>query len=59
MGAIDVFAAGADGQLRRKATVPTALHARTGLFVAARRTLCLAVPMHGDRDPEIREYKLN
>jgi YVTN family beta-propeller protein len=56
MGAIDVFVVGAKGKLKHKATVPTAWHARTGLFVPARRALYLAVPMHGERDPEIREY---
>ena len=56
MGAIDVFVVGGKGQLRHKTTVPTAWHARTGLFVPARRALYVAVPMHGDRDSEIREY---
>jgi len=59
MGGIDVFAVGTGGQLTRKATVPTAFHARTGLFVPVRRALYLAVPMHAGRPPEIREYKLN
>jgi hypothetical protein len=59
MGAVDVFAVGADGQLTRKVTMPTAFHARTGLFVPARRALYLAVPMHGGHDPEIREYRVN
>ena len=58
MGAIDLFVVGAKGKLRHKATVPTAWHARTGLFVPARRALYVAVPMHGDSDPEVREYTI-
>jgi hypothetical protein len=58
MGGLDVFAVAPDGALTRKATLPTFYHARTGLFVPARRALYLAVPMRGKRPPEIREYLL-
>jgi DNA-binding beta-propeller fold protein YncE len=58
MGAIDVFAVDAAGMLTRKPTVPTYYHARTGLFVPARHALYVAVPLHGERQPEIREYTL-
>jgi hypothetical protein len=58
MGAIDVFSVSEKGKLTRQATVPTAIHARTGLFVPDRRALYLAVPMREGRDPEIREYRL-
>jgi hypothetical protein len=56
MGAIDVFKVSKKGQLARVSTTPTAPHARTGLFVPARRMLYLAVSMRGGKDPEIREY---
>ena len=58
MGAIDVFSVGNNGELARVASTPTAIHARTGLFVPSRRAIYVAAPMHGDRDPEIREYKV-
>jgi DNA-binding beta-propeller fold protein YncE len=58
MGAIDVFKVDMQGNWSRQATVPTAIHARTGLFVPERRALYLAVPMRAGRDPEIREYRL-
>jgi hypothetical protein len=58
MGGIDVFSVAADGVLTRKSTVPSAFHARTGLFVPVRRALYLAVPLRGKRAPEIREYIL-
>ena len=58
MGAIDVFAVGVNGKPHQQATVPTAIHARTGLFVPERRAIYLAVPMREARDAEIREYVL-
>jgi hypothetical protein len=58
MGGLDVFAVSNDGKLSRKATTPTFFHARTGLFVPSRRAIYLAVPFHGDRAPEIREYTI-
>ena len=58
MGGLDVFAVAPDGKLSRRATIPTFYHVRTGLFVAARRAIYLAVPLHGGLDPEIREYRL-
>ena len=39
-------------------TTPTAPRARTGLFVPSRRTLYLAVPFRGEREAEIREYRI-
>ncbi len=59
MGGIDIFAVGLNGSLKHRAVLPTAIHARTGLFVPARRALYLAVPMRGERDAEIREYTLH
>jgi hypothetical protein len=58
MGAIDVFSVGKKGELTRVASSPTGIHARTGLFVPSRGAVYVAVPMHGGRDPEIREYKI-
>ena len=58
VGGIDVFAVGANGDLKRLSTTPTAPHARTGLFVPSRRTLYLAVPFRGEREAEIREYRI-
>jgi hypothetical protein len=58
MGAIDLFGVTSKGKLNHIATLPTAIHARTGLFVPERRALYLAVPMRDGRDPEIREYIL-
>ena len=58
MGAIDVFSVGNNGELARVASTPTAIHARTGLFVPSRRAIYVAAPMHDGRDPEIREYKV-
>jgi DNA-binding beta-propeller fold protein YncE len=58
MGAIDVFSVGQNGELARVASTPTAIHARTGLFVPSRRAVYVAVPMRAGRDPEIREYKI-
>jgi len=59
MGGLDVFDVSTEGKLTRKMTIPTFFHARTGLFVPARRALYLAVPMHEKRDPEIREYTVD
>jgi hypothetical protein len=59
MGAIDVFLVSPSGAFTRLGSVQTAPHARTGLWVASRRALYLAVPMQGDRDPEIREYTVD
>lgn len=56
MGAINVFSVGKNGELALVASTPTGIHARTGLFVPSRRAVYVAVPMRGDRDPEIREY---
>jgi hypothetical protein len=58
MGALDVFAVGTNGGLTRLSTTPTAPHARTGLFVPSRRALYLAVPFRGEREAEIREYRI-
>jgi DNA-binding beta-propeller fold protein YncE len=58
MGAIDVFSVGTKGELAKVASAPTAIHARTGLFVPSRRAVYVAVPMREGRDPEIREYKI-
>lgn len=59
MGGIDVFAVSPESAFTRLAQVETAPHARTGLWVAPRRALYVAVPMQGDRDPEIREYRVD
>lgn len=56
--AVDVFRVGPKGELTRIASIGTAPHARTGLFVADRRAVYVAVPPQGNRDSEIREYKL-
>jgi DNA-binding beta-propeller fold protein YncE len=56
MGAIDVFSVGQNGELARIASMPTGIHARTGLFVPSRRAIYVAVPMRASHDPEIREY---
>jgi len=58
MGAIDVYAVGPKGELTRIVTAHTGIHARTGLFVPARRALYVAVPQRDGRDPEIREYRV-
>ncbi|MCG3137311.1 MAG: hypothetical protein HJJLKODD_01155 [Phycisphaerae bacterium] len=55
-GAIDIFSIDDQGQLHKIASTPTLPHARTGLFVANRRALYVAVPPQGERDSEIREY---
>ena len=59
MGGLDVFKVGAGGELERVNTTPTAWHARTGLFVPARRAIYVAVSFHGKREAEIREYKVD
>jgi len=59
MGALDVFTVGLDHRLQRVATVLTAVHARTGLFVPERRAIYIAVPQWEGRDPEIREYTVD
>jgi hypothetical protein len=56
VGGLDVFEVGRDGEVRRLSTTPTACHARTGLFVPARRAIYVAVPFRGEREAEIREY---
>jgi hypothetical protein len=57
-GAIDVFAVDQAGRLTRRATIPTVAGARTGWFVPSRRALYVAVPFRGERDAEIREYRI-
>jgi hypothetical protein len=57
-GAIDVFAVDQAGRLTRRATIPTVAGARTGWFVPGRRALYVAVPFRGERDAEIREYRI-
>lgn len=57
--AIDLFRIEDKGKPTKVAAVRTAPHARTGLFVSDRRAVYLAVPPQGDRDSEIREYKLS
>ena len=57
VGAVELFAVDRAGHPRRVAAVPTAPHARTGLWVAARRTLYVAVPMRPGHDAELREYR--
>jgi hypothetical protein len=59
MGALDLFAVGASGTLTRLSTTHTAPHARTGLFVASRRAIYIAVPFQGEREAEIREYRVD
>ena len=59
MGALDVFSVGVKGELTWRESVPTARHARTGLFVPGRRTIYIAVSFHGEREAEIREYGIN
>jgi hypothetical protein len=56
MGGLDVFAVGSNGSLTRLCTIPTAPHARTGLFVPSRRAVYVAVPFREERDAEVREY---
>lgn len=58
MGGLDVFKVGPAGQLRRVSTTPTVWHARTGLFVPVRRAIYVAVPFCGQREAEIREYRV-
>ncbi|HEV7925509.1 MAG TPA: hypothetical protein VGR14_09145 [Verrucomicrobiae bacterium] len=58
MGAIDVFSVGQNGELTRVASTPTAIHARTGLFVPSRRAIYVAAPMRDGHEAEIREYKV-
>jgi hypothetical protein len=58
-GAIDVFAVGAGGELKLVARTPTAPHARTGLFVADRRMIYVAVPPREGRPAEIRGYRVD
>ncbi|HSW44068.1 MAG TPA: hypothetical protein VLM89_00685 [Phycisphaerae bacterium] len=56
--ALDMFQAGRGGELTRVASVKTAPYARTGLSVADRRAVYLAVPPQKNRDSGIREYKV-
>ncbi len=58
MGALDVFAVAASGALARLDTIPTARHARTGLFVPSRRAIYIAVSFHENREAEILEYQV-
>jgi hypothetical protein len=58
-GALDVFEVESEGQLKRLCTIPTAIHARTGLFVPSRRAIYIAVPFRGEREAEIQEYQLD
>jgi WD40 repeat protein len=59
VGALDVFAVGAKGELTRLSTTPTAPHARTGIYVPSRRAIYIAAPFRGNRDAEILEYKID
>ncbi len=59
MGAIDVFAVSDSGKLTQTGSTLTGPHARTGLFVPARRAIYVAVPPLDGRPPEIREYRVD
>lgn len=58
MGAVELFTVDRTGRPHRIASEPLPPHARTGLWVASRRTLYVAAPMRGERDAEVREYRL-
>ena len=57
-GAIDVFSTSDQQGYVRSASVKTAAGARTGLLIADRRALFIAVPHRGNQQAEIREYTL-
>lgn len=57
-GSVEVYAVSSDGHMSLRAKTRTAPRARTGLFVPERRALYVAVPMRGEADPEVREYKV-
>jgi hypothetical protein len=59
MGALEVYDVRPKAGIVRVSSVPTAPHARTGLFVPARRCVYVAVPMREGSGPEIREYRLD
>ncbi len=56
--AIGIFTVGPKCALTKTAELPLPPHARTGLFIPQRRTICVAVPPATTRPSEIREYKL-
>lgn len=56
--ALDVFEVGPKGELTKTASVPTAPHARTGLFVRQRRAVYIAVPPDSGHDAKVLEYTL-
>ena len=56
-GLIDVFEAMDPDHFKLSGKVPTALGARTSLFVPELNALYLAVPHHGDQRAELRVYE--
>lgn len=56
--ALDVFSVGAGNSLTRVASIPTAPHARTGLFVPSRRAVYVVAPPHADQDARVIEVSL-
>ena len=57
-GSIAVIDQVTPNSYRMIATIPTASGARTGLFVPALNSLCVAVPQRGGKDAEVRRYAL-
>lgn len=57
-GAIDVFSIGPKGELTRRGTIPTAPHARTGLFIPSRESLYLFESFHAAQEAAVREYRI-
>lgn len=58
-GFIDVFEAMDADHYKRSTKIPTALGARTGLFVPERKAFYLAVPHHGEQPAELRVYEVS
>ena len=56
--ALDVFQLSADGMASKIASVPTALHARTGFFVPDRRAIYIVCPPQGAEDAKVLEFSL-
>ena len=57
-GFIDILRAGPSGQFAQVAKIPTALGARTALYVSKLRRLYLAVPHRGRQQAEIRVFEV-
>jgi DNA-binding beta-propeller fold protein YncE len=57
-GSLEVFAVGDGNSLSRIASLPLPPHARTGLFIPARRAIYIAMPVQDGKAAELREYRI-